>query len=288
MYKKIITMTAWRRPDYTRNVIDNLKKCIGFEEYTLLPTIEPGYPEVLKIFDELPNCEVIVNDKVLGCGTNTFKSLQRGFSISDFVIHLEDDTVPGIDSLKYFEWIYKKYKDDREIFTGTAYNNVKKINPRNYFTVYRSPWFLPWMWCTWQDRFEEMKGEWNFGSWDVDLNVRTRKNRYEICPYIPRSQNIGEYLGTYNNPDYWRRNQYNPIWVNNAPNISFENLTYTELSNIDDTKRFVTEGYKNVLNRDPDVGGFAHYVKEIFSERISRERFLEILRTSKEHKIIFG
>lgn len=219
MYKKVITMTGWRRPEYTKQVINNLKRCIGFEKYILLPTIEPGYQEVLKTFDGLPNCNIVVNDTRLGCAANTLKALQRGFEISDFVIHIEDDTVPGIDSLKYFEWIYKTYKDEKEIFTATAYNRVKEIDPQKYFTVYRCPYFTGWMWGTWKDRFEEMSENWDFNAWDININRKIRGTRYEICPNLPRSQNIGEYLGTYTRPANWKICQYNTTWVNNIPNI---------------------------------------------------------------------
>lgn len=237
-------MTAWRRPEYTKRVIDSLKNCIGFEEYTLLPTIEPGYPEVIKLFERLPNCDMVVNDRLLGCATNTLKSLQRGFDISDFVIHIEDDTVPGIDSLKYFEWIYNVYKDDKEVFTATAYNNIKQIDPQNYFTIYKRHWFTPWMWATWKDRFEEMKKRWHFTIWDVNINKIIRKNRYEIRPNLPRSQNIGEYMGTHVNPNFWMRSHYNHIWVNNIsdtpnipniPNVYFEYPTYYEIEFADNT-----------------------------------------------------
>lgn len=288
MYKKIITMTAWRRPEYTRQVIDNLKRCIGFEEYILLPTIEPGNQDVLKAFDGLSNCQIVVNDMILGCSPNTFKALHRGFDISDFVIHLEDDTVPGIDSLKYFEWIYKTYKDNKEIFTATTYNRIKDINPQNYFTAYRFQWFTGWMWCTWIDRFEEMKREWDFNTWDININHKIRKNRYEICPHLPRSQNIGEHLGTYNTPDFWRQNQYNSIWIDGISNISFGNLAYTELLDISDIRNYVTEGYRKILARDPDPGGFDHYISEISSGRMTRDMFLEILVTSEEHRTRFG
>lgn len=283
MYKKIITMVAWRRPEYTKRVVENLKKCIGFEEYILLPTIEPGHPEVVKTFDGLSNCQIIINDKRLGCGKNTLKALRRGFELSDFVIHLEDDTVPGIDSLKYFEWIYKTYKDDKNVFTAMAYNRSRNIDPKNYFTVYRSYWFTPWMWCTWIDRFEEMAKSWH-DIWGPNLNNRIRKNRCEIMPHLARTQNIGELLGANNSPAFWKKNQYNPIWVNNIPNISFENLAYSEWSNKDNIKDYVTEGYRNILKREPDPNGFKNYFNQISSGRISKKRFLEILRTSKEYK----
>lgn len=223
-YRKVITMTGWRRPEYTKQVIDNLKNCIGFEEYTILPTIEPGYPKVLDIFNNLPNCNLVVNDTRLGCETNTFKALQRGFDISDFVIHLEDDTVPGIDSLRYFEWAYDTYKNDEQIFTVTAYNRVRDINTINsqdYFSAYRQKWFTGWFWGTWIDRFEEMSKRWDFHqSWDKNINKKIRGNRYEICPSIPRSQNIGENLSTSVRSNYWRMYHYSPFWVNNVLNFS--------------------------------------------------------------------
>ncbi len=292
MYRKVVTMTAWRRPEYTKRVIDNLKKCIGFEEYVLLPTIEPGNSGVLKAFHGLHNCNIIGNNKRLGCPKNTLKALKRGFELSDFVIHLEDDTVPGIDSLKYFEWVYSTYKDDKDVFTACAYSRY--VHPQNYFTVWRNRWFTPWMWCTWIDRFEEIKKDWNFSGWDNRLNHKIRKNRCEIMPHLARSQNIGERLGTYNNPAHWRKKQYNPVWVNNVQNISFENPVYTESKHteIKEPKRikeikvqdYVTEGYRNILKREPDPNGFKHYVSQISSGKISKERFLEILRTSKEYK----
>ena len=220
MYNKVVTMTAWRRPGYTLQVVNALKNCIGFEDYLILPTIEPGYPAVSRIFDDLPNCEVIVNDLRLGCAANTLKALQRGFDISDFVIHIEDDTVPGIDSLKYFEWINKKYKDDKEIFTATAYNRITKIDPQKYLSVYRCHYFTGWMWGTWIDRFEEMEKNWDFHAWDININKKIRGNRYEICPNLPRSQNIGEQLGTYTMPYNWRKCQHSDVWVNNTPGIS--------------------------------------------------------------------
>ncbi len=260
MYKKIITMTAWRRPKYTKEVIDNLRNCIGFEEYLLLPTIEPGNQDVIDIFKDIKNCDIIVNDKKLACSSNTLKALQRGFDISDFIIHIEDDTVPGIDSLRYFEWIYKTYKDNKEIFTATAYNRTTEIDPQNYFSTYRFHFFTGWMWCTWIDRFEEMKKGWDFFDrygWDVNINENIRKNRYEIIPYISRSQNIGEYLGTYAAPDFWRKSHYNPIWINSIQNISFENLAYTETAYVPDT-----DGTKKD-NKDSTIKDTSQYIQTI-------------------------
>lgn len=235
MYRKVITMTAWRRPEYTRQVIDSLKNCIGFEEYVLLPTIEPGYQDVSELFANIPNCDVVINDTRLGCATNTLKALQRGFEISDFVIHLEDDTVPGVDSLKYLEWAYNTYKDDKQVFSVTAYNRIRdidKIDPQNYFTSYRQKRYTVWMWGTWIDRFEEMSKKWDFESWDTNINEKIRENRYEMCPTVPRSQNIGEHLGTHVTPDYWKKYHYSPVWINNILNPNPLDMNTSSFSDI--------------------------------------------------------
>lgn len=220
MNQKVITMTAYKRPDYTKQVLDNLQKCINFEKYTLLVNIEPGYSDVIKLFDNIPNCDVIVNKQVLGCAINTFNTLRRGFEQSDYVIHLEDDTIPGIDSLLYLEWVNNTYKNDSNIFTASAYNrvyNINEIGPKDYFSAKCCPWFTGWMWATWKDRFEEMDKNWDFidrFGWDNNINKNIRGNRLEITPKLPRSRNIGEKQGTYTTPKLWKNQQYSPVWVN--------------------------------------------------------------------------
>lgn len=57
------------------------------------------------------------------------------------------------------------------------------------------------------------------------------------------------------------------------------------MPNTEDIKNFIIEGYRNILKRGPDLSGFNHYFNEIHSGKISKETFLEILRTSEEYKI---
>lgn len=231
-YKKVITMTANKRPNYTKIVVDNLKKCIGFEEYLLLPVIEPKHPEIYDIFKDIQNCKILINDKEPGCSINTFKALRRGFDISEFVIHIEDDTVPGIDTLKYFEWIYKTYKNDNSVFTASSYNNISNIEHKDYFTCNRKKWFTPWLWATWIDRFNEMIEKWGADSWDTVFNKKIRKDRYEIYPNLSRCQNIGENDGTFSTPKQWKDGQYNKIWINGIENFDynlFHNSEFKEM-----------------------------------------------------------
>lgn len=227
MHKKIITMTAYKRPDYTKLVIDNLKNCIGFEDYLLLARIEPGYPEVEIIFKDLPNCKLIINDGPRGCGVNTYKILEEGFKRSDFVIHMEDDTIPGIDCLKYFEYLNKRYKDDNSIFTVSAFNRmsnseISRLNPTDYFSINKCQSFTGWIWGTWNSRWQEIREKWvneDPPGWDHNINRNIRKGRYEIVPTLPRSLNIGSENSLHAIPYIWKKCQHSQIWVNNAPNI---------------------------------------------------------------------
>lgn len=53
-------------------------------------------------------------------------------------------------------------------------------------------------------------------------------------------------------------------------------------------KKFVTQGYIDILQRDPDLDGLDHYTQSIYNKVISKDRFLEILRNSDEYKNRFS
>jgi hypothetical protein len=104
---KVITMTAYRRPQYTREVLDALARCDGIGDWTLLPNAEPGNSEVIAAFRDFHACEcrLVVNERRLGLNRNTLAALMRAFHLkADHIVHLEDDTVPSPDALRYFEW----------------------------------------------------------------------------------------------------------------------------------------------------------------------------------------
>ena len=56
------------------------------------------------------------------------------------------------------------------------------------------------------------------------------------------------------------------------------------MPNIDEIRNFVTEGYRNILKRDPDESGLNHHVGLISSGRLTREKFLEALRLCEEYR----
>ena len=222
---KTLSISLYNRPEYTKVLLDHLDQCFGIEYYDITICCDPGSKAVEKLAKNFrPNqTNVIVNDRRFGCNTNIYQSLAIGFSKSDYHIHLEDDTIPGKDCLKYFEWANGKYKEDKNIFTVSGYvNSDNKMEcyyekNSNVNNVSRRCWFTPWGWATWKDRFDEMESVWDFqgknGSWDVTIN-ETRKGRWELIPTVARTKNIGAEMGTHvPNAEWHKSHHLNEWWI---------------------------------------------------------------------------
>jgi hypothetical protein len=219
----VITFTASHRPKYTGEVLAALALCRGVEKYLLLPCVEPGNDEVRALFDAISfaECHVTVHPERLGCGANTLFALEQGFSNSDYVIHLEDDTVPAQDALEYFEYCREAYRSDKDVFTITGYPGARDYRKvfqdtlaGRFRTLIRQRWFTPWGWATWSDRFSEMRYDWNPHDFDARVNCVHRGERSEIAPVLSRIQNIGAELGVHvPSPEWHRQHQFLPFWA---------------------------------------------------------------------------
>lgn len=210
--EKIITMTLYRRPKYARRVLEALAECDGVGEHLVLLHVEPGHPEVLHLAREapLPRCLVVENETRFGCTGNTWSALEHGFLYADYVIHFEDDTVPSRDCLRYFEWAKDRFRDEPQVFTVSSYSRATP-DPAHYHAAVRTPWFTPWGWATWSDRWRQMRSHWSRDpeSWGLSLN-RLRGDRCEIQPCLARTQNIGAEMGAHvPSPEWHRENHYN-------------------------------------------------------------------------------
>lgn len=218
MHNKVITMPVYRRPDYTQKVLEGLRSCYGIEDYRICIFAEPDQQPVLDVINSFTDLNIIlfVNEKRLGLPGNTRQCLEYGFSVSDFVIHIEDDTTPAKDCLKFYEWAGNEYKDDKEIYTITGYNRCQPVpNDHDiYHEVRRRQWFHAVSWATWIDRWEEIKSNWKVveeNTWSFSVKD-SRKDRCEIYPCISRVQNIGERMGTNTLvKDHWMH--YNEFWI---------------------------------------------------------------------------
>jgi hypothetical protein len=220
MENKVIVMTACRRPEYTKKVLESLSLCKGIEDYLFLPYVEPINEEVIKALYEVDFCstQVHVNMKRYGHTLNTHHSLTMGFALSDYVILIEDDTLLAPDFLLFHEFAKERFKDDPDIFTISAghYHEPERIHEPELLHAYKKhDWFSNQGWGTWRDRWLEEDGmhevwenpeyvdennyvvQYKYGGWDALLNKIHRKERKEIIPVVSRVLNIGVLEGVH-------------------------------------------------------------------------------------------
>ena len=216
--KKVITLILYNRPDYTRSVLDALRRCAGVGEYLILPHIEPGNEEVVALARQIDFAPVIVtvNPHRLGIGRNTFLAWEHGFSKADFIVHIEDDTVPAHDCLRFMEYCGRTYASDDSVFSVAAYNRVP-CPPSEYYQISRRPPYTCWLVGTWKNRWEWIKDRW---SSDPDRYARwmtatlSQYELSEVYPALSRSQNIGAERGVHvPSPEWHRRNQHTEHWA---------------------------------------------------------------------------
>jgi len=133
----------------------------------------------------------------------------------EYVIFVEDDILLAPDALLFFEHCREEYRHDKQVFTVSAYRRAI-APPEHYHRIIRQPWFTPWGWATWRDRFDDMSRRWDSVarvSWDCTVNT-IRDKRLELVPLFSRSQNIGALGGTYcPGPEWHRQNQFNEYWA---------------------------------------------------------------------------
>ncbi len=218
--QKVITMVLWNRPDYTRTVLAALRACEGIGDYLLLPHVEPGNEQVLALVNSIDFAEtrVTLNPTRLGIGRNTYLAWQDGFRKADFIIHIEDDTVPSRDCLRYMEHCRRAYRDDQEIFSISSYNRAPCRSLQHYH-ISRRPPYTCWLIGVWKDRWQWIKSRWNPDPERYATYLTNQLRHYqldEVYPLLSRSQNIGAENGFHvPSADWHRANHHTEHWAGN-------------------------------------------------------------------------
>jgi len=234
---KTLSISLCDRPLYTNIVLSHLDQCFNIENYRILIFCEPINEEVISLAKNFrPDQTVVkVNPERFGCNKNIFQCWDNGFNLTDFHIHLEDDTVPGKDFLIYCEYFNQEiFKNNDTIFSISGYVNSNNANmdklfspPSNQYDTYSyRNWFTPWGWATWSNRWPIIKSAFEESlskeaSWDHFVH-ESLKEKLEIYPLVARIQNIGAEQGTYcPNSEWHTNNQYNDYWI--ETNQKFQN-----------------------------------------------------------------
>lgn len=213
-----LSLCLWRRPTYTRQVLEALSKCDGIQKYQLFVWIDgprnagdevEAVRKLAHSIDFAPKI-ILARDFHVGCNLNTFGALYEAFKDHDYVVHVEDDVVLSTDALRWFEF-GRQFAFDKNIWCVGAWRHEHGWLPGNgeqapgeNFRYGLQKGFWIWGWATWKDRWEEMRAGWtrhydasSNNSWDTVLTKTVRGNRMSLLPYISRAINIGEHAGTH-------------------------------------------------------------------------------------------
>lgn len=195
-----ITVSAYNRPEYLRQTLAALRACDGLDSCRVAVLIDPS-DEAGKCADVATTLgfESFAYSQRVGCNAAIRYALAYGFETmgSEFHLHLEDDTVPTRDALRWFAWARDAYRDHARIMNVSGYQRVSngcldECGARR--------WFTPWGWGMWRDRWQGLAAGWvrdDSTSWDVIVNHVLRAGRHEVFPTVSRIQNIGAEKGTH-------------------------------------------------------------------------------------------
>jgi len=205
---KTLTISGYNRPTYFAQVIKALAWCDGVGEYDVVAVLDPSdKTQELAEIAKAAGIQTMIMQERLGCGSMIRYCMELGFRISDFHIHLEDDTIPSVDCLRWFEWAARNAP--ATILTISGYNQHGGDASPNTFGIRN--WFTPWGWGTWRERFSQhLAPAWDSSFWDGGVQrVRERLGMFEMYPRVSRIQNIGAEGGTFcPGPEFHKENQH--------------------------------------------------------------------------------
>lgn len=245
--EKVIAVTLYRRPGYTRQLLEALAACYGIADYRLLISCDydkahrDACDEVVGLARDFKACQtqVFVNDPRYGIDVNKLFILPKAFGLSDYVIFLEDDTIPSTDALRYFEWGGRRFAEEKHVISVAGYNRYteiavhQRVLAEQPYEVHCGGGFCPWGWAMWKDRYERIMGDGTEYAkrWGPEVNGRfdcwfcnmMHEPEVSTYPVLPRIQSVGGEQGEHTpSPEWHQAHEYNPYgaWSQPMPDVT--------------------------------------------------------------------
>lgn len=179
-----IIVTVYNRFDHFKKCIECLLECREASSSEIYIVSDGAYREedrkIINSIREYAN-EIKGFKKInklfwnenMGSFNSVNTAIKKVLETNDSFIFLEDDIVVNEDFLHYLNNGLEFYKDDKRIFSISAYAFPIK-RPKNYeLDIYTSPRFNAWGFATWKNRWESM--DWNLSDFDEFI-----KNKSEV------------------------------------------------------------------------------------------------------------
>lgn len=227
-----VMVTAWRRPYYLGPVLESWAAAEGIadvDRILIALGVTDRYDQQMALIDRMrPKfpCDVVVvtqspaavaapsaHRAIAEAGIFCFQGLD-----AEFVVFGEEDIVVSSDVLQYMAFCRRLFADESRVLAACAHNvggqGWDEPIPASealadQHKVRLIPYFNPWVWGTWRDRWELLESTWDYdvtsggpttSGYDWNIQLRVMPGRVCVVPDASRSQNTGQFEGGYSQP----------------------------------------------------------------------------------------
>lgn len=237
-----VMTTAWRRPYYFEPVLNSWANADGIDglrrfvislgptdrraqQVTVIKRAAPRFGVGLEI---LPQSDAAVRGDGRRVPFGPHRAIAEAIThvftdpAVEFVVAGEEDVQVSSDTLAYMRWAATEFQDSPDVLAVCAHNRhgqgwddpgPAEDEDADQDAVRLLPYYNPWCWGTWRDRWEKiLEPEWDYGcdsggpldsgyDWNVQSRILPRHNMVCVVPDASRSQNIGSLEGWASTPE---------------------------------------------------------------------------------------
>lgn len=240
-----IIVTAYRRPWYLERTLASWRHARGLERvhsFTIAlgwdPDVAKAQLGVISAFREASGLGSRVKIAVDSEAARKSNGMHRAIgeagnhvlkdSAAQFVIFGEEDVIVSGDALEYFSWARGQFAMERSVLAVCAHSpgaagwdkrEAADDADADQEAVRLLPYFNPWVWGCWQNRWEGViEKTWDWGcdsggatdsgyDWNVATRIIPEGGFTCAVPDASRSQNIGEHGGWASSAETWAFSQ---------------------------------------------------------------------------------
>lgn len=209
---RAVTVLAHRRAHYLVDTLAALRQCDGVASWQVLVVMDrPDQPTRDVVAHAVAHDWLWADIDLRPAGLPPYSRISRataatlalGFTLADYVVHLEEDVVPAPGLLTWHAAMADRYAADQRVLTVNAWSGPPGVvHPQG---DHLSPFFTPWGWGMWRDRWAWVSADWDNDYWDRHLNERLRGDRLGVFAGKSLVHNIGR-IGT-QPADEWDRRE---------------------------------------------------------------------------------
>ncbi len=220
-----IVMTAWKRPQYLRRVLESWAAVRGVHDvrsFTIGLDPSERQQKMLDIVQQARdrhglNITVIENPERYDNLGNPLETARAVFGSDpgvQFLVFAEEDLIVSDDVLDYLAWTDEQFRDDQTVLIACAHTEEGAsywADPRD---VHLGTRFRCWIWASWRDRWDTvLEPTWDRtystgtpehpgSGWDhhIDARIIPGGGYRTVLPAASRSQNIGKFEGVHASP----------------------------------------------------------------------------------------